>query len=70
MKNIYSTCTTDVVWLGEATGSLTHALEIAAQLQRSDIESMANVPWMSLKRVAGPHYMISLSHSPYGIEFG
>lgn len=42
MKNIYSTCTTDVVWLGEATGSLTHALEIAAQLQRSDIESIRN----------------------------
>ena len=42
MKNIYSTCTTDLVWLGKATRRLTRALEITAQLQRSDIESIRN----------------------------
>lgn len=42
MKNIYSKCTTDLVWLGKATRHLTHALEVTAQLQRSDIESIRN----------------------------
>jgi hypothetical protein len=42
MKNIYSTCTTDLVWLGKATRRWTRALEITAQLQRSDIESIRN----------------------------
>ena len=40
MKRIYSTCISDLLWLGKATKTLTRALEVIAQLQRSDTETI------------------------------
>lgn len=41
MRNIYSSCTADLVWIGEDTGPWTSlAYDIAKRLQRSDMESL------------------------------
>ncbi|CAJ2510846.1 Uu.00g064710.m01.CDS01 [Anthostomella pinea] len=55
MRRIYSSCLVDLVWLGEAESAKVRAFEIAATLERADLEAMRGrvraMPWQERDRL-------------------